>query len=97
MDKLHTTMVNTCDRLLRLLTGPQALQDPVAANAALQAIELLQVLESRLRGATGKEGIASDGFEHFLHDDRVSDYVAEVFGVLREEGYRCPEIVLVRH
>ncbi|HJW23718.1 MAG TPA: hypothetical protein VJ576_02375 [Rhodocyclaceae bacterium] len=90
MDKLHATMVKTCDRLLSLLTGPHAVTDPAAAEAALEAIGLLQTLEGQLKGAASHPGIDQAALGRFRHWPEVSLHVTDVFQVLREEGLYRP-------
>jgi len=86
MDKLHTTMVDTCDRLLLLLTGPEAVTDPAATEAALEAIEILRVLEGHLKGAAGKAPIDEAMFDCVRRRAEVSSHISDVVGVLHEEG-----------
>lgn len=90
MDKLHTTMVNTCDRLLLLLTGPEAVTDPAAAEAVLEAIEVLQVLEGRLKGAGGTLAVDDGMFEQVRRRSEVASLISDVVGTLREEGLCHP-------
>jgi hypothetical protein len=87
MDKLHTTMVNACDRLLLLLTGPEAVTDPAAAEAALEAIEILRVLEGHLKGAAGNAVIDEGMFDRIRRRSEVSNHISEVVGILRDEGF----------
>jgi len=96
MDKLHTTMVDTCDRLLSLLTGPEAVADPMAAEAALEAIELLQVLEGYLKGTADRLPIDAALFRPSRHQAEVSNHVTDVFRVLNEQGFCRPATNLIQ-
>lgn len=92
MDKLHTTMVATCDRLLSLVTGPGAARDPVVAEAALEAIEFLQALEGYFKGAEVRAPLdpAVPARFHFRHPAETSHHVTDVLKVLNEEGLCGP-------
>lgn len=93
MDKLHTTMVATCDRLLSLVTGPGAARDPVVAEAALEAIEFLQALEGYFKGAEVRTPFdpAVPARFHFRHPAETSHHVTDVLRVLNEEGLCGPD------
>lgn len=86
MEKLLATMVRTCDRLLELLTGPRALTDPEAADAAREAIALLQLLESQLSGAADGFVLDDSALDNLQHRTAVLEHVNEVLAVLCELG-----------
>lgn len=78
-------MVRSCDRLLQLLTGPQAITDPAAIEAALEAIELLRVLEGYLKGAGERFAISAATFDNLEHRTAVLGHIADVVAELREQ------------
>lgn len=87
MNAILTSLVNTCEHLLLLLTGPHALTSPDRKEAAEEAISVLTDLEGALKvshasaAASMMRSIAS-----VKHPTEVRYYLADVIRTLQTNG-----------
>lgn len=90
MDEIHLGMVETCDQLLRLLTGRRAFEvGAEQQEAALEALDLLASLEGWLKSSAGQElpVLPDAALEQLRHRALVLKHVAPVLALLVAQGF----------